>query len=540
MTITLLGGIGLFLLGMSLMTEGIRSFAGAALRDVLARFVRGPVTAMFSGAALTVAVQSSSATTLTTIGFVNAGLISFPQAIGVIFGANIGTTSIGWIVSIFGLKLSLSAIALPVICAGAMLRLLGRGRLAPLGGALAGFGLLFFGIGLLQDGMAGLTEHFNPADLPGATFWGSLALVGVGFVMVVVMQASGAAVAVTLAALHAGAIDIQQGAALIIGQNIGTTLTAVLASIGASVAAKRTAAAHVVFNVLTGVVVFALLPVFFWGVRHWEGWTGEPAGAGALAAFHTAFSVLGVVIFLPLVRRFARLIEWMIPDHGSAFTRSLDPSVIELGSVGLDAAARSLAEILRVQVNYTFGLIRGARPTREGVARFAEARSALPTVAGFVTRIGEDGADESDVRRRVDLMHAVDHLESLGETIDRLDDRPALLGRSEIAPVSVGLERLLLHAAEDRPVDAERSREITALADEIARSRRALRASILESTARGRVSAADGGDLIEVIRGLDAVGYHTARTILYLAGTPDHPPAPPAPATLDSNSDQRA
>lgn len=534
MAITLLGGIGLFLLGMSLMTDGIRSFAGAALRDVLARFVRGPVTAMFSGAALTVAVQSSSATTLTTIGFVNAGLISFPQAIGVIFGANIGTTSIGWIVSIFGLKLSLSAIALPVIFGGAMLRLLGRGKLAPVGGALAGFGLLFFGIGLLQDGMAGLTEHFNPADLPGATFWGSLALVGIGFVMVVVMQASGAAVAVTLAALHAGAIDIHQGAALIIGQNIGTTLTAVIASIGASVAAKRTAAAHVVFNVLTGAIVFVLLPAFFWGVEHWEGWSGESAGAGALAAFHTGFSVLGVLIFLPLVRQFARFIEWMIPDHGSGFTRSLDPSVIQLGSVGLDAAIRSLAEILRVQVAYTLGLVRGARPTREGVARFEEARSALPTVAEFVARIGENGADEPDVRRRVDLMHAVDHLESLGETIDRLDDRPALLGKSEIDPVSTGLERLLLHAAEDRPLDAERSGEITALSEAIARSRRTLRASILEGTARGRVSATESGDLIEVIRGLDAVGYHTSRTILYLAGTPDQPPA------LDSSSVQRA
>lgn len=544
MTITLLGGIGLFLLGMTLLTDGIRACAGAKLREILARVVRGPVSAMFSGAALTVAVQSSSATTLTTIGFVNAGLLSFPLAIGVIFGANVGTTSIGWIVSVFGLKLSLSAVALPVVFVGAMLRLLGHGRLVPLGAAIAGFGLLFFGIGLLQDGMSGLAGRVDPATLPGGGFWGSLKLVGIGFVMVVVMQSSGATVAVTLAALHEGAIDIEQGAALIIGQNIGTTLTAVIAAIGASVAAKRTAAAHVVFNVLTGAMVFALLPVFFWAVKRWEAAMGQPAGANALAAFHTGFSVLGVLVFLPATGWFARLIEWMIPQRGSVYGRFLDASLTRLGSVGIDAAVRALTEVLGALARHCEELVRSGRSNRELAAAFMEARAALPGIAEFVAEVGGEREaapmKSPESSRRIDLLHAIDHLESLGETIDRLDDRPGLVRRREVAAVRSGVERLLGVMGTDTAGLPSKAGEIAALAVEVAGVRKAVRSGILQDTAHGRISAADSGDLIDVTRWLDAVGYHTARALAYLAGPPRDDAEVVQPDALDPSSVHRS
>src|SRR5690606_13279944 len=141
-----IGGIGLFLLGMVLLTDGLKAVAGDALRRALERSVRGRLSAVASGTAVTVLVQSSSATTLATIGFVSAGLLAFPRAVGVLLGASLGTTSTGWLVSLLGLKLSVTALALPLVASGALLRLLGRERWAAGGLAMAGFGLIFVGI----------------------------------------------------------------------------------------------------------------------------------------------------------------------------------------------------------------------------------------------------------------------------------------------------------------------------------------------------------------------------------------------------------
>ena len=162
--IQLSGGIGLFLLGMSLMTDSLKAMAGESLRQWLGRFTGSPFKAMMSGIGFTLVVQSSTATTLATIGFVSAGVLSFTQAIGVIIGANIGTTSTGWMVALLGLKFSVSMIALPMVGIGAMMKLLGQDRMALLGLCLAGFGLLFIGIDFLQSAMAGFAEQVDLAQ----------------------------------------------------------------------------------------------------------------------------------------------------------------------------------------------------------------------------------------------------------------------------------------------------------------------------------------------------------------------------------------
>jgi len=156
--VQLMGGIGLFLLGMSLMTDSLKAIAGEALRQWLVRFTNSPIKAVLSGIGLTVVVQSSTATTLATIGFVSAGVLSFSHAIGVIIGANIGTTSTGWMVALLGLKFSIASFALPLIGVGALLKLLGKEKIAFIGLTLAGFGLLFFGIQILQDAMSGVAN----------------------------------------------------------------------------------------------------------------------------------------------------------------------------------------------------------------------------------------------------------------------------------------------------------------------------------------------------------------------------------------------
>src|SRR5262250_2794263 len=211
--IGILGGVGLFLLGMTVMTDGLKALAGSALRTALGKAAATPLSGALWGAVVTLLVQSSSAVTMTTIGLVSAGLVTFPQGLGLVFGANIGTTGTGWLVALIGVRVSLTAAALPMIFVGALIKLLGRGRVSGAGAALAGFALVLFGLTTLQQGMGGLAERLHPADLPavltgpGTGWWrsaiGVLAPVVVGLVMTALMQSSTAAVAVTLSAYHA-------------------------------------------------------------------------------------------------------------------------------------------------------------------------------------------------------------------------------------------------------------------------------------------------------------------------------------------------
>src|SRR6516162_2737533 len=157
--ISVLGGVGLFLLGMTVMTGGLKALAGSALRTVLGRAAATPLRGSFWGALVTLLVQSSSATTMTTIGLVSAGLLTFPQGLGLVFGANVGTTGTGWLVALLGVRISLTTAALPIVFVGALLKLLGRGRLAGCGSAVAGFALILVGLTTLQQGMGGLAEQ---------------------------------------------------------------------------------------------------------------------------------------------------------------------------------------------------------------------------------------------------------------------------------------------------------------------------------------------------------------------------------------------
>ncbi|MCD8482962.1 MAG: Na/Pi symporter [Verrucomicrobia bacterium] len=217
-------------------------------------------------------VQSSSATTVAIIGFVSAGLVTFPQAIGVVFGASLGTTGTGWIIAVLGLKISVGYYALPLVGIGAFMKLLGRGRYRALGEAVAGFGLIFIGIENMQDGMRGLSAVFDLSVLPASGLTGHLLAMLLGIALTVLMQSSSAAIATTLTALHTGAINFEQAASLVIGAAVGTTITGVLAAIGGSTSAKRTACAHVTFNLSTGIIAILILPVFlrliFWAQEH--------------------------------------------------------------------------------------------------------------------------------------------------------------------------------------------------------------------------------------------------------------------------------
>ncbi|MBY9067720.1 Na/Pi symporter [Hyphomonas sp. WL0036] len=315
----LLGGIGLFLLGMTMLTEGLKLAAGDGLRAILRGWTRTPARGLVSGALLTGLVQSSSAVTVATIGFVNAGLLTLSHAVWVIFGANVGTTMTAWLVALVGLKLDIGAFALPIIGFGVLASLFAerRPRLSGIGEAMTGFGLFFLGIGILKGGFETLLPFFESLDLSQAGFLAPPAFLLFGIALAALAQSSSAAIALILTATAGGGLPLELAAAGIIGANIGTTSTAIFASAAATPAAKRVALAHIVFNLYSGAAAFLLLyPLMsashFLADALLASNKDEPL---TLAIFNTLLNLMGVLLIWPLS---GRLTAWLQKRYVSA------------------------------------------------------------------------------------------------------------------------------------------------------------------------------------------------------------------------------
>ncbi|MFP4295931.1 MAG: Na/Pi cotransporter family protein [Halothiobacillaceae bacterium] len=349
LVLTFLGGVGLFLLGMRLMTEGLKVAAGDTLREILARGTATTGRGILSGVVITAMVQSSSAVIFATIGFVNAGLLSLFQAVGVIIGSNIGTTATSWLVAIVGFKVDLQALALPAIAIGTLMRVTGNGnRRAALGDALTGFGVFFLGLDVLKGSFEGFGESVDLETFAGHGLLSLLAFMLVGVVLTVIMNSSSASLAVTLTAAGSGLIPLESAAAMVIGANVGTTSTALFAVIGATSSAKRAATAHVVFNVITGVVAFASLPLLLWLVSRSVAWLDLEAGpATSLAIFHTLTKLLGTAIFWPLTPRLVSVLETRFRsiEEDEGRPRHLDRNVAGTPDLALEALSLELRRV---------------------------------------------------------------------------------------------------------------------------------------------------------------------------------------------------
>lgn len=518
MIATVFGGIGLFLLGMVLMTDGLKAAAGDALRDILSRFTGGPLSAVFSGAAVTLIVQSSSATTLATIGFVSAGLLTFPQAIGLMLGAAVGTTSTGWIVSLLGLKLQMGTIAMPLIGVGALLRLLTRGRTASLGLALAGFGLIFVGISTLQNGMQDVAARIDPSWIPGASFLGRLAMVGIGIGITVVMQSSSAGVATTLTALHAGTVDLEQAALLVIGHNIGTTATAALAGIGASTPARRTAISHVIFSIISGTIAFVGLPFFLAASSFLLPALGVGGDAASIAFFHTAFNVIGIAALLPFIGPYTAFITRLVPDRGPVLTRNLDASLTQVAPVATEAARRTAIEISLVLVDEALRRLRGDPPRRDPGTGLDAADAALAETRRFVATIVSPPESAKDRERHLSVLHAMDHLDRLTAALRDRVSAAALIAAPEMRE-RVGEARKTLETVRGwlaDPASPAPTAVVRAASQETAEWRREQRKVFLEKAAVGGIGADDALTLVDAARWLDRVVYHVWRATHHL------------------------
>jgi phosphate:Na+ symporter len=546
-TISVLGGIGLFLLGMTVMTEGLKSLAGSALKTVLSKAAATPLRGSFWGAMVTLLVQSSSATTMTTIGLVSAGLLTFPQGLGLVFGANVGTTGTGWLVALIGVRVSLTAAALPMIFVGALIKLLGRGRVSAAGAALAGFALVLFGLTTLQQGMGGLAERLHPADLPavlggaGVSWWagllGVLALVVVGVVMTAVMQSSTAAIAVTLSAHYAGAVGLDQACALIIGQNIGTATSSALAAIGASITAKRLAIAYILFKLIAAVIALVLFPVVTPLIIRAS---SSIDGVTLLAGYHTAYNVVGVVVLLPLIDRFTQLVERMLPERGSPLTRCLDPSALATPIVAVEAVRRTIARSLAAicgSVEATLAATSRSEPARPGkdVVSVQQAADALRQAQVFLSDVTGPPESDDEQQRLTSTLHALDHASRLAEAAGEGIDFAAVAGGPDdkragelcaeamrSAATVAGDVAKLLGAADTLAAPAVSTDEalvqLKRCATDLAELRRTHRSATLGAVANGTLTADAAIVRVDTVRSLEALAHHAWRSAAHLMG----------------------
>lgn len=339
--LTFIGGVGLFLLGMRMMTDGLKIAAGDTLQAILSAATRSRLRGLASGVLITAVVQASAAVIFATIGFVNAGLLSLTQAVGIVFGANLGSTFTSWIVALLGFNLDLQALAMPAIGLGMGLWIAFSSKpKGALGQALAGFGLFFLGIDVLRDALADIGDVIALESWAGQGMASLLLFALIGTILTILMSSSGAALAVTLTAAAGGLIPLTAAAAMVIGANVGTTSTAVLAAIGATAPAKRVASAHVLFNVITAIVAFVTLPLLLWlmkGIAGLLGFSGQIAAQ--LALFHTMTKVLGIAIMWPLTGWMVRFLEarFRSLEEDQSHPHFLDTNIVTTPSLAMDA-----------------------------------------------------------------------------------------------------------------------------------------------------------------------------------------------------------
>ncbi len=416
---SILGGIGLFLLGMWMLTDGLKLAAAGTLQAILRSATSSRWRGLLAGMLITAIVQSSSAVTVATIGFVNAGLLNLTQSVWVVFGTNVGTTMTGWLVAAVGVKVDVGALALPLLGVGMLLRLAAQDRPRPsgFGQAIAGFGAFFLGIGFLQQGFGALAPGLALPELDPSHWVTVLLFVGFGIALTVMTQSSSAAVAIVLTAAGGGGVPLALAAATVIGTNIGTTSTAAFVAIGATPPAKRVAGAHIAFNLLTAVVALVLFPWLLAAseaiVRH----VGRAIDiAVTLAVFHTLFNCLGVILIWPvapwLVRWLGR--RFVSADEEIGRPRHLDSTLAGVPDLALRGLVLEAMHMAGIVFRIALSRIDDSTPRPADIAHRERGVLRLGReIRSFIGEVNKGPVPEGIVDAIPDIVRGVQHLEEV-------------------------------------------------------------------------------------------------------------------------------
>ncbi len=429
-----IGGLGIFLLGMKSMSDGLQAVAGNRLRKMIAAVTSNRFSATGVGATVTMILQSSSITTVMVVGFVNGGFMTLPQAIGVIFGANIGTTITGWI-----LVLKIGKYGLPIAGAAAFGYLfLKNDRWRYIAMAVMGLGMVFLGLELMKDGF-GIIK-----DLPAFEQWferfsadsyfGVLKCAAVGCVLTFIVQSSSATLGITIGLAQIGVIPFETAAALVLGENVGTTITAWLASFGATPNAKRAAYAHIVFNMLGVAWITAIFPWYIDGVKYFVfgSATGNvgPQVTAAIAITHTGFNVANTVLFLPFTAVLARILMRIVPEKKVSEPprlTNLDMRILESPVLAIE---QSRVEVLRMadSCNKMMGwlgeVLDSDIPDAEIVEKTVTEENTIDTyqdeIVSFMTSLLASTLPENLIDEARRQLRMADEYESVSDYIGRI------------------------------------------------------------------------------------------------------------------------
>ncbi len=530
--IRIIGSLGLFIYGMKVLSEAIRRAAGDRLRSVLQFITANRFAAVATGFVLTVLVQSSSASTVMIVSFVNASLLTLVQAIGAIMGANIGTTVTGWIVAVFGFRVDVSAAALPAIGLGAVLLFSKRLRRTNEGEALIGFGILFLGLNFLRSAVPDVSDYPGVLEwFAGLTGRGPLSVVIFvlfGGALTVLVQSSSAAVAITLTMAYAGWIDYPTAAAVILGENIGTTITANLAAIGGSRNGTRAARAHLLFNVFGVAWMFFAFPFFLTIVDRIV--PGDPYASALalpthLAMFHSLFNVVNTLLcvwFVPMIARIVtRLVHGEDLESFDTYTAPLATQYVhdspELYLVEIRHEAIRMASISRDVLELAWTLLGDPKRADESEIERLRLREEYTDqmereLTSLLATFSTDTLSRRSAEATTSLLRIIDELESIADSGFNIGLLAERANRKKHAIEAMALEELDDYY--DRVVDFVRmiERALTESAGPelfeqavAAEKRINKRRNVLKKHSRRRIQK--GADVRQELLAIDVIGH---------------------------------
>ncbi|WP_084787628.1 Na/Pi cotransporter family protein [Anaerobacillus alkalidiazotrophicus] len=518
-----LGGLGIFLFGIKFMGDGLQKVAGNRLRDILDKFTSNPVMGVIAGLVVTVALQTSTGTTVLTIGLVNAGFMTLKQAIGVIMGANIGTT-----VTAFIIGFKIQAYALPIIAIGTFFIFFIKNKKAQnYGQVIFGFGALFYGLSLMGDAMKPLRSLQAFTDLTISMSENPILGVVIGTVFTVIVQSSSASIGLLQTLYDQGAMDLWAALPVLFGDNIGTTITAVLASIGASIAARRAALTHVIFNLIgTFIILLVLTPythfiVYISGILD----LNKPM---QIAFAHGIFNTANVLIQLPFVAVLATIVTKIIPGKDTAIeykAQHLDPLFIQQSPV--IALGQAKKEVLRMSEFAEQGLLEANQYLKtnqkkhaELTVQFEDAINNLDRkITDYLILISAKSLSAKDSELHSALMDTVrdiervgDHMENIVELIDYKIANKAFLSDKavndldEMFALTISTLKEAIKALEDNDIVAARS--VLLKEEKIDKMERQLRKNHILRINESKCTGSAGIVFVDLVSNLERIGDH--------------------------------
>lgn len=471
--LTILGALGMFLYGMNLMSGGLQKAAGSKMRGFLTAMTSNPFKGVMTGVGITSVIQSSSATTVMTVGFVNAGLLTLSQAVGVIMGANIGTTITAWMVSLLGFKADISLFAVPLMAVGFLFSLSKSDKRRHISELIIGFSLLFLGLSLMKGAVPDLRE--TPEVLSFIQGWTSygfgsvLIFLLVGTILTLVLQSSSATMALTLIMVNMGWIPFEMGAAMVLGENIGTTITANIAAAVGNANARRAAMAHTLFNVFGVVWALILFTPFLKLVGETITWMGLPnplyvndgmASLYGVSMLHTLFNVFNTCLLIWFVPWIVKTVTMMIKEKKSNVEDTVKLKFIDAGHLSTAELAVGqarnevihFAEISRRGVDFIRTAINAENDKefeeiRERLVKYEEISDRIEyEIAQFLNALPEDSISEetrTETKRMYKIIGELESLGDSGESISRILSRRNSHGKTFTDEQKAKIETML-------------------------------------------------------------------------------------------------